>query len=855
MQTGRDRTAFAPGPADAPAVPAVCTYLLPIRRTRCLPGEAEELRAYFEELNAAGCEVLVVDGSPAEVFGAHARAWGKAARHVPVDSRYGYLNGKVNGIHTGVDLASCEAIIAADDDIRFSAENVAEMCARLRRAEVVRPQNYLSPLPWWGAMEAARMAINRALLPAGDYSGAVGFRRSAMLRVGHFDGDVLFDNEELVRHFAASGARVDYARDFFVYKRAPRFEKWLEQRPRQAYEDFGLRGKTIFFAALLPLAAFFAWRFGIRKAGCGALVCAGAAAAAAAAGRGGAAARVVPAWISLFAPLWILERAISTWLAFYWHLKYQGYPFGDRLLTKGIGRDWRAGGRQQVASGRPLRYTGPLTMDASFNPRSAELGDFPAAEFRAALHQAADWIADYREGIERLPIAPVAPAGAIVASLPSTPPEHAESLPAILQDFQKLIMPGLVHWGHPAFMGYFGSTTTAPGILAELYAAALNVNALTWRTSPAATELETVVLNWLRQWLKLPVEFEGVVYDTASISTMHALAAAREEYVQGARAQGLAGRGEVPVLRIYTSDQAHSSVEKAAIALGLGEENVCRIPTDAEFCMEFRALETAIARDRAAGLLPLAVVATAGTTSTASVDPIPAIAALCRAERIWLHIDAAYGGGLALLPEAQWITAGFADADSLVLNPHKMLFVPFDFSALFVRDLGRLRKVFALIPEYLRGDAAGAERNYMDYGVQLGRRFRALKAWMVFRSFGREGIAARIREHLRLAQLLRGWVEESPNFALLAPVTMGVVCFRAQFADQHLDALNEGIVQAVAAGGKAYLTHTRLKGKIALRVAFGNILTTERHLAEVWILLQETAERLRTSHPLPNSAG
>ena len=406
------------------------------------------------------------------------------------------------------------------------------------------------------------------------------------------------------------------------------------------------------------------------------------------------------------------------------------------------------------------------------------LGDIPPEEFRRQLHELADWIADYRETIETLPVAPNARPGAIIGALPKQAPDDGESLDRIFADIQRLIVPGMVHWGHPMFLGYFGWTTTAPGILGEIMTAPLNVNAMTWRTSPAATELETLVIDWLRQWMQLPKEFDGVIYDTASVGVMHALAVAREEAAPDARKRGLAGRGDLPTFRIYASEQAHSSAEKAAIALGLGEENVQRVRCDAEFRMDVSALSEMIARDRRAKFKPLATVATVGTTSTASVDPVCEIAEICREHKMWLHIDGAYGAGLALLPEQKWVTSGWSKADSLVVNPHKMLFVPLDFSVLYVRDLERLRRVFTLVPEYLRGDTVEAEKNYMDYGIQLGRRFRALKAWMVFRAFGRAGMAARIREHLRLANLLANWIGTDNRFELAAPVVMPVVCFR-----------------------------------------------------------------------------
>jgi aromatic-L-amino-acid decarboxylase len=463
------------------------------------------------------------------------------------------------------------------------------------------------------------------------------------------------------------------------------------------------------------------------------------------------------------------------------------------------------------------------------------LGDLDSAEFRKQLHELADWIADYRGEIESRRISPQAPPGAVAAALPPAAPLHGESLDAIFQDFDRIVVPGLVHWGHPSFFGYFGSTTTAPGILGEMIAAALNVSAMTWRTSPAATELETVVLGWLRQMLCLPDAY------------LHALAAAREALGVDVRRLGLGGRTEVGHLKVYTSDQGHSSIDKAAIVLGIGEENVVRIDCDSEYRMVPGALEARMLKDIADGDRPCAVVATVGTTSTTSIDPVEAIAAICRKHRVWLHVDAAYGGAMALLPEGRSAMAGADEADSIVVNPHKWLFVPLDFSALYTRRPEMLRAVFSLTPEYLRGDASGAAENYMDYGIQLGRRFRALKAWMVFRSFGAEGLRARIREHVRLARLLAGWIDADAQFERLAPVPMAVVCFRARAGnrdDAGLDALNEAIVRSVNESGEAYLTHTRLRGRTAIRLAIGNVLTTERHVAGAWALIRAHAERL-----------
>ena len=487
-----------------------------------------------------------------------------------------------------------------------------------------------------------------------------------------------------------------------------------------------------------------------------------------------------------------------------------------------------------------------------------QLGDTPPEVFRKQLHQLADWIADFRENLGTIRVAPNDKPGAIRGALPAQPPENAEPFDRILADLDRLIVPGMVHWSHPMFLGYFGWPQTGPGILGEMATAPLNVNAMTWRTSPAATELETLVVDWVRQWMGLPEQFGGVVYDTASVGIMHALAVAREEAAPSTRKLGLTGRN-LPSFRVYTSDQAHSSVEKAAIALGLGEENVQRVPTDSEFRMDVAALRAMIERDLGQGFKPLAVVATVGTTSTASVDPVPDIAKICREQKIWLHVDGAYGGGFAILPEYNWVTKGWPDADSIVINPHKTLFVPLDFSILFVRDLERLRRVFTLVPEYLRGDTIQAEKNYMDYGIQLGRRFRALKAWVIWRSLGRAGMQDRLRDQMRLTNLLVDWIKADQRFELAAPVVMPVICFRFVGTNEtsrrslppsqlgpnpdvtKLDLVNSEVVERINASGQAYLTQTKLRGRTVMRIGLGNVLTTDEHLRKAWELIQETA--------------
>ena len=483
-----------------------------------------------------------------------------------------------------------------------------------------------------------------------------------------------------------------------------------------------------------------------------------------------------------------------------------------------------------------------------------QLGDTPPKIFREQLHQLADWIANLREGLGNNRVAPNDKPGAIRAALPPQPPDEPESFDKIMSDIDQLIVPGMVHWSHPMFLGYFGWTQTGPGILGEIATVPLNVNAMTWRTSPAATELETLVVDWARQMVGLPDKFGGVVYDTASVAIMHALAVAREEAAPSTRKLGLTARN-LPRFRVYTSDQAHSSVEKAMIALGLGEENVQRVPADAQFRMDVTALGAMIQRDLADKYKPLAAVATVGTTSTASVDPVADIAKICRQQKMWLHVDAAYGGGFALLPEFEWITEGWSKADSVVINPHKTLFVPLDFSILYVRDLERLRRVFTLVPEYLRGDTIEAEKNYMDYGIQLGRRFRALKAWVIWRSLGRAGMANRLREQIRLINLLTDWIKADKRFELCAPVVMPVICFRfvgtvagpgkadpgSALPAATLDTINSQIVERINASGRAYLTQTKLGGRTVMRIGLGNVLTTEEHLRVAWELVQEMA--------------
>jgi aromatic-L-amino-acid decarboxylase len=472
-------------------------------------------------------------------------------------------------------------------------------------------------------------------------------------------------------------------------------------------------------------------------------------------------------------------------------------------------------------------------------------GDIPNQELRRALHEVADLIADYVGGVADRPVLPDVEPGAVRAALPTSPPERPEAIDAVLADYRRLIEPNVTHWNHPGFMAYFGITASGPGIVGEALAAALNVNAMLWRTSPAATELEEVVCDWLRQMVGLPEGFLGHVNDTASVSTFLALAAARHGLADlDIRRLGLAGRAEVPVLRVYCSDQAHSSVDKAVMALGLGHDNLRHVASDSDFRLDPAALREAIAADRAAGHRPMAVVATIGTTSSTSVDPVASVAEICAEEGLWLHVDAAYAGSAAICPELRGMFAGWERADSIVVNPHKWLFTPVDCSVLLVREVDRLRSAFSLVPEYLRTTEEGEVTNLMDLGIQLGRRFRALKLWMVIRRFGVEGLREAIAEHCRLARQLASWIEADPAFELCAPVPFSVVCFRWRgpgLDEPEIEARNRRLLDAVNRAGPVFLSHTSLAGRWVLRVAIGNLKTAERHVAQAWDLIRRAA--------------
>ena len=466
-------------------------------------------------------------------------------------------------------------------------------------------------------------------------------------------------------------------------------------------------------------------------------------------------------------------------------------------------------------------------------------------QFASAAAEVVRWIDEYFREAERYPVLAQVRPGQVLERLPSAPPEEPEPFEAVWEDFQRVILPGVTHWNHPAFFAYFAITGSAPGVLGELVSAALNVNAMLWRTCPAATELEQVVLDWLRQMLGLPPQF-GVLMDTASVATLCAVAAARESLELGIRTRGMAGRPDLPRLRLYTSEQAHSSVEKAAIVLGFGQEGVRKIPTDAEYRMRPDALEEALREDLRAGWRPACVVATVGTTSTTSVDPVDQIAQVCERYGVWLHVDAAYGGAAAILPEMRWVLHGCERADSFLVNPHKWLFTPIDCTAFYTRRPEALRGAFSLVPEYLQTPVSDAV-NFMDYGVQLGRRFRALKLWMVLRMFGVRGLQEALRKHLQLARQFAEWVDSSEEFQRVAPVPFSTVCFRHRapgLSPEEANRFNERLLEAVNATGQAYLSHTVLRGQYVLRLAVGNLRTELRHVRRCWELLQEHARTL-----------
>lgn len=453
-------------------------------------------------------------------------------------------------------------------------------------------------------------------------------------------------------------------------------------------------------------------------------------------------------------------------------------------------------------------------------------------EFRKAGYEAVDWIAGYLEQIRDYPVETSIRPGELVDALPPQAPEEPESVEAILRDFRELIVPANTHWNHPRFHAYFSVSASPPGILGELLASAINTNGMLWKSCPANVELEVAVLNWLRQWLGLPEEFFGIIHDTASLSTIHAIAAARAVAQPEARREG-AKPGAV----VYCSEYAHSSIEKGALSLGMGQENVRKIATDEEFRMDPRALRRSIEEDLRAGKQPCCVVSTVGTTSVTSVDPVQQVQEIAREFSLWHHVDAAYGGAAAMLEENRWMLDGAAEADSLVFNPHKWLFTPIDLSAFYCRRPKVLEEAFALVPSYLKTDDDPRAVNYMNYGMALGRRFRALKLWFVMRSYGRRQVCAIIRSHIAWARELAAAIASDPRFELCAPVPMSLVCFRLRGADEA----NRALMERLNATGHAFLQGAMLRGRFILRLAIGHYAVTREDVFSTWAKIRELA--------------
>lgn len=463
-------------------------------------------------------------------------------------------------------------------------------------------------------------------------------------------------------------------------------------------------------------------------------------------------------------------------------------------------------------------------------------------DFREFGHRIVDWVADYLEEVEKYPVLSAVKPGEIKGRLPLSPPAQGEPMERIFADFKDVILPGITHWQHPGWFAYFPANNSPASVLAEILTAGIGAQCMVWQTSPAAAELEDRVLDWLRRMLGLPEGFEGVIQDTASTATFCALLSARE------KATGFASneKGFEPGLTVYASDQTHSSIEKGVKIAGFGRDNLRLIPTDDAYAMIPEKLEAAISKDKKKGLTPACVVATIGTTSSTAVDPLAAIGRICRRHGVWLHVDAAFAGSACILPEMRSLLEGAEFMDSFVMNPHKWLFTNFDCSAYFVKDPGLLIRTFEIHPEYLKTGVDAHVKNYRDWGIQLGRRFRALKLWFVIRSYGVEGLQALIREHIRLAQLFRSWVEEHEMFEIMAPTPFSLVCFRFNDGkeDAVLNGFNKKLLDRVNSTGKVFLTHTDLRGRHVLRMAIGQRTTRERHVREAWEIIVRSAEGL-----------
>ncbi|MGH1335330.1 MAG: pyridoxal phosphate-dependent decarboxylase family protein [Aureispira sp.] len=465
-------------------------------------------------------------------------------------------------------------------------------------------------------------------------------------------------------------------------------------------------------------------------------------------------------------------------------------------------------------------------------------------DFRQHAHALVDWMADYLENVEQYPVKSTVKPYEIYQQLPEQMPEQGEDFSTILEDFKQLILPGMTHWQHPNFHAYFPANSSYPSVLGEMLTATLGAQCMIWDTSPAAAELEERVLNWLKTAFHLPNTWEGVIQDTASTATLTALLSARERCTQ-AQSNKIGIQGAP--MRVYCSSETHSSIEKAVKIIGLGRDNLVKIETTGHGCMNPLALEKAIKADKAAGLRPMCVVAALGTTGTTAVDPLAPIAAICQEQEIWLHLDAAFAGVALLLPEYRYLLEGMEQVDSFVTNAHKWLFTNFDCSLYYVKDRESLLQTFEILPEYLKTASRGAVNDYRDWGVPLGRRFRALKLWFVLRAYGLEGIQERLRAHMQLAQTFAQWIEAAPDFERLAPVEFSLVCFHykpaGNWTPQQLAAINKALLETLNQSGDVYLTHTKIQGHYALRLVVAQTQVALQHIEKAWALIQYYARK------------
>jgi aromatic-L-amino-acid decarboxylase len=466
-----------------------------------------------------------------------------------------------------------------------------------------------------------------------------------------------------------------------------------------------------------------------------------------------------------------------------------------------------------------------------------------AREFRKYAHQFADWMADYLENIENLPVKANTEPGAIYRQVKDSPPKEGETMDQIFDDFRKIILPGMTHWQSPNFFAYFPANSSYASILAEMLTATMGAQCMKWETSPAAAELEEKVMNWLKEMTGLPKHFQGVIQDTASTATLVAILSAREKHSEyQANDKGLKWCDD---FRVYCSGETHSSIEKAVRIAGLGRRNLVKVPVDSHYRMNPLALKQAIEADVKINHRPICVVATLGTTGSTAVDQLEEIAGICTRYDIWLHVDAAYAGSALILPEYRWMIQGIEYADSFVFNPHKWLFTNFDCSAYFVKDKYALLRTLQIVPEYLRTQQQGKVNDYCDWGIQLGRRFRALKLWFVIRNYGVRALQEKLRQHIGLAKDLESKMTADGRFEIMAPVNFNLVCFRFKprgIEDPDLlDNINEILLKTLNRTGKLYLSHTRLNGRYVLRLVAANTFLEQRHIDQAWKIIVETA--------------